>query len=104
MTQSKLSCPKRSGASTKTKDTQAKEIWRVMCEMNLYGVRSGARSQDYPFTYIEVILDSAGKGSGTLIPAAKIYFDKEHGNQVDIENFGIYPARLGGVQLRSKPP
>lgn len=72
--------------------------------MNLYEVRSGARSQDYPFTYIQVILDSSGNGSGTLIPAAKIYFDKEHGNQVDIENFGIYPARLGECSFGASHP
>lgn len=70
--------------------------------MNLFEVRSGSRSEDYPFTYIELILNSAGKGDGTFIPAAKIYFDKKNGNEIDIENFGIYPARLAGVQSRNK--
>ncbi|HEY8187610.1 MAG TPA: hypothetical protein VIF64_16175 [Pyrinomonadaceae bacterium] len=69
--------------------------------MNLFEVRSGSRSQDYPFTYIELILDASGKGEGTLIPAARIYFDKKNDNQVNVENFGIYPARLMGVRLRS---
>src|SRR6267142_3262517 len=69
--------------------------------MNLFEIRSGSRSQDYPFTYIELILDASGKGEGTLIPAARIYFDKKHENQVDVENFGIYPARLIGVRSRS---
>jgi hypothetical protein len=68
--------------------------------MNLFELRSGARSEDYPFTYIELILDASGKGEGTLIPAARIYFDKKHENEVDVENFGIYPARLAGVELR----
>jgi hypothetical protein len=70
--------------------------------MNTFEIRSGARSQDYPFTYLELTLDSSGKGDGTLITAARIYFDKKRDNQIDIENFGIYPARLAGVELRGK--
>jgi hypothetical protein len=46
------------------------------------------------------MLNSEGKGDGTLIPAARIYFDKKHENQVEVENFGIYPARLVGVKQR----
>jgi len=68
--------------------------------MNLYELRYGTRSEDYPFSYVEITVDRNGKGEGTFIPAAKIYFDKKNGNQVDVENFGIYPARLAGVQLR----
>jgi hypothetical protein len=68
--------------------------------MNLFEIRSGARSEDYPFTYIELILDASGKGNGTFIPAARIYFDKKHENELEVENFGIYPARLAGVELR----
>ena len=67
--------------------------------MNLYELRYGTRSQDYPFSYIEMFIDGNGKGEGTFIPAAKIYFDKKNGNQLDVENFGIYPARLTGVRL-----
>ena len=68
--------------------------------MNLYEVRYGTRSEDYPFTYIELFIDRSGKGEGSLIPAARVYFDKKHGNEVNVENFGIYPARLAGVELR----
>jgi len=70
--------------------------------LNMYELRYGTRSEDYPFTYIELIIDSNGKGEGTLIPAARIHFDSKNKNQVDVENFGIYPARLVGVQLRNK--
>jgi hypothetical protein len=66
--------------------------------MNLYEVRYGARSQDYPFSYVELVIDRSGKGQGTFIPAARVRF---HGNQVEVENFGIYPARLFGVRRRS---
>ena len=67
--------------------------------MNLYELRTGARSEDYPFSYIELFIDANGKGEGTFIPAARVYFDKKNGN-LDVENFGIYPARLAGVELR----
>jgi hypothetical protein len=69
--------------------------------MNLFELRSGARSQDYPFTYIELVLDASGKGEGQFIAAAKIYFDKKHDNELNVENFGVYPARLVGVELRN---
>ena len=67
--------------------------------MNLYEVRYGARSTDYPFSYVELIIDRNGRGEGTFIPAARVRFVS--GNQVEVENFGIYPARLFGVRRRS---
>jgi hypothetical protein len=70
--------------------------------MNTFEIRYGTRSEDYPFTYLELTVDRNGKGQGTLIPAARITFDKKHGNQIDVENFGIYPAQLAGVQLRNR--
>jgi len=70
--------------------------------INTFELRYGTRSEDYPFTYIELVIGRSGKGEGSMIPAAKVYFDKKHGNQVDVENFGIYPARLAGVELRNK--
>ena len=68
--------------------------------MNLYEVRSGTRSTDYPFSYVELTVDRSGKGEGSFIPAAKIRFNKKH--EVEVENFGIYPARLAGVERRNK--
>src|SRR6185369_159681 len=65
--------------------------------MDLYELRAGARSTDYPFGYVELILDRDGRGTGTFIPAARIRFNH---NQVEVENFGIYPARLFGIRRR----
>ena len=67
--------------------------------MNIYEARYGARSTDYPFSYVELILDRNGRGEGTFIPAARVRF--VGGNTVEVENFGIYPARLFGVRRRS---
>ena len=67
--------------------------------LNLYEVRYGTRSQDYPFSYAEIYVDAQGKGEGTFIPAARVRFDKDN-QSVEVENFGIYPARLLGVRAR----
>lgn len=67
--------------------------------LNLYEVRYGSRSTDYPLSYVELIVDRNGHGQGTFIPAARVRFNKK--NEVEVENFGIYPARLSGVRLRN---
>jgi hypothetical protein len=64
-------------------------------------LRYGTRTLDYPFTYIELTLDSNGKGGGTLIPLARVYFDKKDPNLLNIENFGVYPLRLVNVKRES---
>jgi hypothetical protein len=69
------------------------ERWTEFAE-----VRGGYRSLDYPFGVIELFLDPrTGKGEGTYIAAARIRFDRENKtnqNQLEIENFATYPARL----------
>jgi len=70
--------------------------------LEMFEVRYGTRSENYPFTYIEMYIGDNGKGEGTLIPAARIYFDKKEENTIAIENFGIYPARLSNIQLQTK--
>lgn len=63
-------------------------------------LRYGARSLDYPFTYLEIFLDDRGKGEGTLIPAAKVRY--KGGKTIEVENFGIYPARLTNIEGRRR--
>jgi hypothetical protein len=70
--------------------------------LNMFELRYGTRSQDYPFTYIELFINDNGKGEGSLIGLAKVYFDKENANTLEIENFGTYPAKLMGVELRTR--
>jgi hypothetical protein len=64
-------------------------------------IRGGYRSTDYPYCVIELYIDPrTGKGEGTFIAAAKIRWrqDKKTGqNQVEIEDFSTFPARLMGV-------
>jgi hypothetical protein len=65
--------------------------------LNIYEVRYGTRSQDYPFSYADIYVDNRGRGQGTFIPAAQIRFD-DNNHTVEIVNFGIYPARLANVR------
>ena len=67
-------------------------------------LRGGYRSIDYPFSYIEIVIDpSTGKGDGTFIPAARVRYRSKGGkNDVEIEDFGTFPGRLMGVQMRGR--
>jgi hypothetical protein len=63
-----------------------------------------AHHQDYPFAYLEIFVDENGRGDGTLIPTAQIYFNKKDHNQVNVEKFGIHRARLVFVEWHTRPP
>lgn len=67
-----------------------------------FEIRSGSISTDYPFTYIELFIDNNGKGSGTVIGAARVKIDKKNPNSIDFDNFGAYPAKLIGIQMDRK--
>jgi len=56
------------------------------------------RSTDYPFTILTLDVDKNGKGTGTLVPVAKVRFDKS--GMLEIENFGEQPLRLANVFLQ----
>jgi hypothetical protein len=60
-------------------------------------LRYGTRSQDYKFGYAELYLGRGGK-EGMLIPAAKVRL--RDGNTWEVEDFGTFPARLMGLQVR----
>jgi hypothetical protein len=61
-------------------------------------LRYGTRSSDYRFGYAELYIRRNGEGEGTLIPAAKIRL--REGSTWEVEDFGIYPARLMGLRVR----
>jgi hypothetical protein len=77
------------------------ERWQQFAEL-----RGGYRSLDYPFGVLEIYIDPrTGKGSGTYVAAARVRWrnDKKTGqNQIEIENFATFPARLMGVQERGR--
>lgn len=67
-------------------------------------LRGGYRSVDYPFSYIEIFVDPrTGRGEGTFFPAAQIRYRTRDGQpEVQIEDFGTFPARVMGVQMRGQ--
>lgn len=69
-------------------------------------LRRGYRSLDYPFGYVELLVNPrTGRGEGTFIPAARIRFREGRSGGVDtveIEDFGTFPGRLMGVSTRGR--
>ena len=65
-------------------------------------VYAGSRSQDYTFGIVILDLKTNKKGKeegvGQLIYAAKVKVD---GRTVEVENYGVEPARLQGVRKQS---
>jgi hypothetical protein len=94
-----LNAVRISNAGGKKRIVAVFERWVSIAEL-----RGGYRSQDYPFGYIELIVDPrTGRGEGTYIAAAQIRFrtDKKTGeSQVVIEDFGTFPSKLMGVTMR----
>ena len=71
--------------------------------MNFGEIRGGYRSTDYPYSVIELYIDPrTGKGEGTFIAAAKIRWRSGTAgrNQIEIEDFSTFPARMMGVTVR----
>ncbi|MDX6709839.1 MAG: hypothetical protein QOH96_855 [Blastocatellia bacterium] len=62
-------------------------------------VRYGTRSENYKFGYAELYLGPKSN-QGMLIPAAQIRL--KDGNSWEVEDFGTFPARLMGLQVRGK--
>jgi len=62
-------------------------------------VRFGTRSENYKFGYAELYLGPKSN-QGMLIPAAQVRL--KDGNSWEVEDFGTFPARLMGLQVRGK--
>lgn len=60
-------------------------------------LRYGARSANYKFGYAELYV-GRGDNQGMLIPAA--YIRLRDGNTWEVEDFGTFPAKLLGLQVR----
>jgi hypothetical protein len=71
----------------------------VLYERNLRfaELRYGTRSENYRFGYAEMYIGRGGN-EGMLIPAAQVRL--KDGNTWVVEDFGTFPARLMGLQVR----
>jgi hypothetical protein len=64
--------------------------------INFFELRYGTRSENYRFGFAELYLGGRGGNEGTLIPAAQVRL--KDGNTWEVEDFGVFPARLLGLQ------
>jgi hypothetical protein len=78
---------------------------RIVLAMDRYigfaEARNQPRSVDYPFTLLQIHIDSAGKGEGKMAVATKISFDKEK-KQIELENYASEPVRLNNLTVKVK--
>jgi hypothetical protein len=89
--------------AVRIEDVGGKKRIRAVAERWLgFGeLRGGYRSLDYPFSYIELLMDPrTGKGDGTYFGAAQIKFKN---NEIQIEDFGTFPGRILNVTIRGRP-
>ena len=68
-------------------------------DIRLAELRYGARSTDYKFGYADMYL-GRGSNQGMFIPAAKVRL--RDGNTWEVEDFGTFPAKLMGLQVRGR--
>jgi hypothetical protein len=67
---------------------------RVMPFIELY---SSGRSTDYPFGFLQVKLNEKGEGTGQIMAAAKIKFNKKKGHY-EIESYGNQYIKVVNVR------
>jgi hypothetical protein len=65
--------------------------------IQFFEVWNNLRSQDYPFSYVEIDLGRDGTGEGKMFGAAKV---RMAAGVVSVESYGAVPARLLGVRVR----
>ena len=72
--------------------------------IGFWEARGGYRSEDYPFSIIEIFFDEKGRGTGTFIGLAQLKMKEDKKTeqlQLEIENFGSFPAKVMGVMRRN---
>lgn len=86
-------------AVARSANTESGRVVRLMMDRPIAFWESwnNSRSLDYPFSYIELRLDSNGKGEGQMIPAARVSLS---GGTLDVEGLGFQPVKLLNVQKR----
>jgi len=59
---------------------------------------NSGRSTDYPFGYLQVKLNEKGEGTGQIMAAAKIKFNKKEG-RYEIESYGNQYIKATNVRI-----
>jgi hypothetical protein len=69
--------------------------------INFWEARNQPRTIDYPFTIIEMRLDTKGEGEGRLAAGTKISKSRD-GKTIELENYGISPVALNNIKLQKR--
>jgi hypothetical protein len=69
--------------------------------INFWEARNQPRTIDYPFTIIEMRLDTKGEGEGRMAAGTKISRSKD-GKTIELENYGISPVALNEIKLQKR--
>ena len=69
--------------------------------IGFWEARNQPRTTDYPFTLMDIRVNSAGEGEGKLSVATKISYNKKK-NTVELENYASEPVRLNNVRVDAK--
>ncbi len=65
--------------------------------VSFYEARNAPRSKSYEFGLLILNVNDKGEGDGLLYGACKVKFNKD--NQLEVEHYGMAPARLAAVRL-----
>lgn len=87
-------------AVVRKRETEEGELITLVTARNLpmLELYRAPRSRDYPFSFVQLLVNEEGKGQGTVILAARARFDKE--GRLEIESYGIQPFQLFNVRRR----
>lgn len=69
--------------------------------INFWEASRQPRTIDYPFTIIEMRLDTKGEGEGRMAAGTKISKSKD-GKTIELENYGISPVALNQIKLQKR--
>jgi len=69
--------------------------------INFWEASRQPRTIDYPFTIIEMRLDTKGEGEGRMAAGTKISRSKD-GKTIELENYGISPVALNEIKLQKR--
>ncbi len=85
-------------AVIRERDTEHGKLISLLTARNMSfaELRQSGRSRNYPFSFLQLLVDEEGKGQGTVIVAARPRF-KEDGT-FEIESFGLQPFQVVNVQ------
>jgi hypothetical protein len=67
--------------------------------MSYWETANRPRRADYPYTFVEMRLDAAGKGQGKMTVATKV---NAFGDTIELENYDLTPVQLSNITASTR--